>query len=320
MNYTVLRDTDLRLSEICLGTPEYGSSLGRAESFALLDAFLELGGNFLDTAHIYADWQCATKGMSELTLGAWVAERKCRDRVIVGTKGGSYTAECPIPRLAPEQIRGDLLLGLARLRFDQVDLYWLHRDDPLRPVGEMLDTLDALRREGLIRWYAASNWSAARLREAAHYAAQKGIAPFAASQIQWSLAKMNPAAIQDPTMLEMDDSAWRYHRESGLAQVPYSSQARGFFSGAYAPGRLDSGHASVRQAFGSEVNWGRLARAQALAREFGRTPNQVALAYLLSQPFPCFPIVGARRVDQLKDSCGAAGLRLTPEQVRYLEG
>lgn len=318
MNYALLRGTDLRVSRICLGTPEYGSSISRQDSFTLMDSFLDLGGNFLDTAHIYANWQCETKGMSELTIGAWVAERKCRDKVIVGTKGGSYTNECPIPRLAPEQITGDLKLGLARLRFDYVDLYWLHRDDPRRPVGEMMDTLDVLRKQGLIRWYAASNWSAARLQDAAQYAAQKGIQPFAASQIQWSLADLNPAGVLDPTMLEMDEETLRYHLASGLPQVPFTSQARGFFSGAYFSDRPESGKASVREAYGSDLNWGRLARATELSRELHCTPNQIALAYLMSQPFACFPIVGGRRVDQLKDSCAAAAVHLTPGQVEFL--
>jgi aryl-alcohol dehydrogenase-like predicted oxidoreductase len=318
MDFAVMRDTDLRLSRICLGTPEYGSSISRLDSFDLMDSYVEMGGNFLDTAHIYADWQCETPGMSELTLGAWVAERKCREQIVIGTKGGSCTPACPIPRLAPEQITGDLKLGLARLRFDYVDLYWLHRDDPTRPVSELMDTLDGLRKQGLIRWYAASNWSAARLREAAQYAARKGIPSFVASQIQWSLAKMNPAAVWDQTMLEMDEETLRFHIETGLPQVPFTSQARGFFSGAYFEDRPETGKPAVREAYGSELNWGRLARARALSRELGCTPNQMALAYLMSQPFQCFPIVGARRVEQLKDSCGAADLRLTPEQVRIL--
>jgi len=320
MNYAILRDTDLRLSRICLGTPEYGSSINRQDSFGLMDTFLELGGNFLDTAHIYANWQCETKGMSELTIGAWVAERKCRDRVIVGTKGGSYTAECPIPRLAPEQIIGDLKLGLARLRFDYVDFYWLHRDDSTRPVGEMMDTLDGLRKQGLIRWYGASNWSAARMREAAEYAIRKGIPPFAASQIQWSLAQMKPEAVVDRTMLEMDGETLRFHIESGMPQVPFTSQARGFFSGAYVKDRPESGRPSVREAYGSELNWGRLERALKLSREFACTPNQIALAYLMSQPFQCFPIVGGRSAAQLKDSCAADAIHLTPDQVRFLQG
>jgi aryl-alcohol dehydrogenase-like predicted oxidoreductase len=187
-------------------------------------------------------------------------------------------------------------------------------------VDEMMDALDGLRKQGLIRWYGASNWSAVRMREAAEYAVRKGIPTFAASQIQWSLAKMKTEAVFDPTMLEMDPETLRFHIESGMPQVPFTSQARGFFNGAYSKENPESGKPSVRVAYGSDLNWGRLARAMELSRDIGGTPNQIALAYLMSQPFQCFPIVGGRSAAQLKDSCAATALHLTSDQIRFLQG
>ena len=131
---------------------------------------------------------------------------------------------------------------------------------------------------------------------------------------------MNPAAVFDPTMLEMDPETQRFHRESGMPQVPFSSQARGFFNGAYSKENPESGKPSVREAYGSELNWGRLERAMKLAQKIGCTSNQIALAYLMSQPFQCFPIVGGRSAAQLKDSCAAAAIHLSPDQVRFLQG
>ena len=320
MQSSVLPQTDLRVSQLCLGTADLGSSVNRADAFRLLDAFLDRGGNFLDTAHIYADWQCDILGMSEKTIGAWLASRACRDRISIATKGGHPPLGLPVPRLAPELIGLDLQESLRRLGIDQIDLYWLHRDDPARPVAQILDTLETARQAGRIRWYAASNWSVARLQAAAEYATRQRIPGFVASQIQWSLAKVTPACVGDPTMVEMDATIWRYHRETSLPVLAYSSQANGFFSGKYRRDEPASGRPAVRQRYNSELNWGRLERAGKLARELGCHPNQIALAYLLSQPFPTFPIVGCHTPEQLRDSCAAAEISLTPAQVDYLAG
>ena len=126
---------------------------------------------------------------------------------------------------------------------------------------------------------------------------------------------MNPDAISDQTLQHMDENALVYHLETGMPVVPFSPQARGFFSGRYVRDQPESGKSDVRNAYGSEENWGRLERACALAREWGATPNQIALAYLMGFSFQCFPIVGARNPQQLADSCGAAAIVLTPRQM-----
>jgi len=319
MEHVTMTGTDLCPSRICLGAVDFGTDICREDAFALMDAFLEAGGNFVDTAHVYADWLSDIKGMSERTIGEWMASRGCREQVIVGTKGGHMTAECPLPRLSPEQIHQDLTESLRRLQTEQIDLYWLHRDDPSLPVGQILDTLESERKAGLIRWYAASNWSTSRLREAAEYAQSRHIPGMAASQIRWSLADVNPDSISDRTMVEMDEQGWEFHRQTGLSVVPFSSQACGFFSGKYSQDRPDSGRPDVRKLYGTELNWRRLERVQELAAHTGYTPNQIALTYLMAQPFPVFPIVGARSIAQLNDSCDAVSIHLTSDQVDYLK-
>lgn len=310
---------NLRTSQICLGTASFGSSISKDDSFLLMDTFIDAGGNFLDTAHIYADWKCEIKGMSERTIGEWMSSRKNRDKVVVATKGGHADMPSIIPRLAPEQINKDLKESLQRLQIEQVDLYWLHRDDPKIPVSQILDTLESLRKEGFIRNYAASNWTVSRLREADAYAKKKQIPGMAASQIEWSLVKTTPEGMIDPTMVIMNEEIYKYHLQTKMPVVPYTSQASGFFGGKYSREHPETGYPEIRKKYDTESNWQRLERAIKLADELKCNANQIALAYLIAQPFPVFPIVGSQNVGQLLDSCGAVEIHLTAEQVRYLE-
>lgn len=320
METVLIPGTDLRVSRICLGTGGLGTTVDRDASFRLLDTYLELGGCFIDTAHVYGNWASPVPGMSERTIGAWLAERDCRDRIVLATKGGHpHIDRMDVPRLSRDEIMSDLFESLDRLRVEYIDLYWLHRDDPSRPVGEIVDTLAYAQARGLINWYGVSNWSVARIREAREYAASHGIQDIVASQVGWSLADRVRETLGDPTLVFVDDDIRRYHEDTGFPLMAYSSQANGFFSGRYRRGAPVDPSDGVLRAYGTEANFARLERAFELAQKLGCSANQVALAYLIAQPFPVFPIVYCRTLDQLRDSCGAAEVRLTPEQVRYLE-
>src|SRR5579862_172666 len=152
--------TDLSVSSLCLGTGSYGTAISREDAFAMLDRFVELGGSFLDTANIYGNWvKDVERSISEKVIGAWMEERGCRSKVVVGTKGAHFDLATPaISRVSPAEIMKDLDESLASLRTDCIDLYWLHRDDPTRPVVEIIDVLDSAQSAGKIHWYGASNW------------------------------------------------------------------------------------------------------------------------------------------------------------------
>jgi aryl-alcohol dehydrogenase-like predicted oxidoreductase len=312
--------TDLVVSAICLGTGDMGSSLSQEDSFRLLDAFAARGGNFLDSALIYADWLPVERSASEKTIGRWLKQRGNRDRIVVGTKGAHPDlAAMHIPRLSPGEIQSDLERSLRNLQTEPIDLYWLHRDDPGRPAGEIVETLNAAARAGKIRAFGCSNWRAERIAEAQAYAAQHGLAPFAGDQMLWSLAVPDFQALGDPTLACMDGALWELHQQSGLAAIPYSSQANGLFAKLERGGweRLPE---RLQRVYGSAENVpGRFERARRLAQAHGLTVNQAALAYLLSQPFPTIPIMSTKRLDQLEDSLGAAEVRFSEAEVRFLE-
>jgi aryl-alcohol dehydrogenase-like predicted oxidoreductase len=307
----LLPGTDLRPSVICLGTPLLGSSIPRDEAFRLLDAFVELGGTFLDSAHCYADWLGGERSLSEKTVGAWLRERGIRSSVVLGTKGAHPDLRDMRLRLSPQEITSDLSESLEYLGVDSIDLYWLHRDDPSRPVAEILEVLEEHTKAGRIRCYGCSNWTAARMAEARETAARLGVRGFVASQNMWSLAQPVPEAVSDRTLVTMGDAEVAFQRRHGMAAVPFSSQAGGLFP------KMERG-IEPPAVYRSAENRARFERAMVLARRHARSVNDVALAYLTSQDFPVFPIVGCRTIEQLRTSMGAASFRLDPSEVGYL--
>lgn len=320
MDYRPLSGTPLVPSVICCGTSPFGSTVAASEAFALLDRFLDLGGNFVDTAKVYADWLPGERSVSEKTIGRWMKERGHRSRVVLATKGAHPDLQTMrTPRLSPQDIREDLEQSLRNLQTDYIDLYWLHRDDPGRDVGEIMEVLNEQLRLGRIRAFGCSNWRSGRIAEAAAYAASKGLHGFAASQPGWSLAEYREPA--DSTMAYLEAEERMYHERTGMPVVPYNSQASGLFSGRYRPEELRERTEANRKVWKlcSETNLGRLKRVALTAERTGKTGSQVALAYLLSQPFPVFPVIGSRTAAQLEDSCAAGDIRLDAETIRYLE-
>ena len=286
--------------------------------FALLDAYAEAGGNFLDTARVYAAWLPGQGGVSERTIGAWLRARGVRDRMIVATKGAHpELATINVDRMSPEEIGADLAESLEALGVETVDLYWLHRDAPSVPVGEIVDALNAHVAAGRIRALGASNWRPERIEAANAYAHERGLIGFSASQIAYSLAVQGDDDAQRTLAMNAPTHAW--HARTGLPVVAYTSQAQGFFGGKYGRGKGDPKSTAMRL-FYNEENLGRLERAQAIAARHGWSANDVALAYLLSQPFSVFPITGCRTVEQVRASAAVSAFTLTPAEIAFLEG
>jgi aryl-alcohol dehydrogenase-like predicted oxidoreductase len=302
-----------------LGSTHIGSGIDEDTAFRLFDAYLEQGGNFIDTAHVYGDWVPGKQGISEKTIGRWSQLRKNRRQLILATKGAHPDlSTMHVARLARADILHDLNGSLENLQTDLIDLYWLHRDDAQRPVEDILETLNDQVKAGKIRYFGCSNWRTARIQAAQAYAAAHGLYGFVGNQMMWSLALADPEGIQDKTMAVMDEEMKRYHLETGLAATPYSSQGNGLFQ-RMEQGTLAHMDPDIRGMYQVEANRGRFERVKRLAADSGLSVTQVVLGYLLSQPFTSVPIVGCRTVEQLRDSLTAADVRLDADQVRYLE-
>jgi aryl-alcohol dehydrogenase-like predicted oxidoreductase len=302
--------TDLRVSGLCYGTAQWGHEVAGRQLDRLLDAFRDAGGNFLDTAHCYACWTPEGAGVSERAIADYLRRHGGEQELVVATKGGhpSFPGYRTVDHyMSAERVAADIDDSLARLERDTIDLYLLHRDDPRMEVAEIVENMNGEVRRGRIRYFGASNWSAARIAQANAYAASHGLHGFCISEPQWSLAHRHSTG--DPTLrfLDQDDHAW--HCRSQVPVMPYASTAGGYFA---------TGGQSRADQYDNEVSRGRLERAQKLAVELGCTPNQVALAYLKQQPFPVVPIIGTKNRRHLADAIGALAVSLTAAQVEWL--
>ncbi len=324
MLYTSIPNTFLKPSVLSLGVAEHGSSISVEESWKMLDAYAEAGGNMADTAHVYAAWLPEGKGQSERTLGQWIRSRQAQT-FLVATKGGHPDlATMDISRLSPDDIARDIDQSLERLQLDSIDLLYLHRDDPQIPVNEIMDALNTHVASGRVRALGASNWSSARIAQANEYASKRDLTGFCISQIGWSLAQVNPDVRGAGLTIQMDDELLAWHRQSGFPIAAYSSQANGFFAYPLPDSQQDSKNwtdkqKSLAHSYLNPRNSARHDCASRMSTHVGRTPNEIALAYIWSQSFPSIAIIGPRRLEPLQDSLRAGALRLSPDAVAQLE-
>jgi aryl-alcohol dehydrogenase-like predicted oxidoreductase len=318
MQYKRIPHTHLSPSTICLGTALFGTDVDDVTSFGILDTFFEHGGTFLDTAHAYGEWVPNGIGQSERVIGRWLKERGVREQVVLATKGGQpYEATPHLSRLNHDELVSDLDHSLQCLQVDTIDLYWLHRDDPTLPVAAILETLNQQVARGKIRYFGCSNWRTNRIREALQYAAHHAIAGFVGNQLMWSFATPNPHGIEDTSLVFMDTQMLEFHRETNLAVLAYTPQARGFFSKLSTDATTLSER--LRKTYDTTENRKRLQRLQSVSDELSLSIPTLLLAYLTNQPFPTFPISGNTSMQQLLENIQAGDVVLRADTMRYLE-
>ena len=271
---------------------------------AMFDAFYAAGGNCFDTAFIYAG------GLNERMLGQWLHVRGVRADCVVICKG------CHPPSLAPDAIGRQLTVSLERLGLDHCDLYMMHRDDPAVPVGEWVDALNEQAKAGRMVAFGGSNWSPARVQAANDYAAAKGVQGFSLMSDNFSLARMvSPVWAGCVSASDPDSRAWL--TKTQLPLFAWSSQARGFFT-ERAHRDLARNDEEMNRCWAADDNWRRRDRVLELAERRDVLPINVALAYVLAQPFPTFPLIGPRTLAELRTSLPGLGVSLTADEVRWL--
>ncbi|MFS0873600.1 aldo/keto reductase [Paenibacillus xylanilyticus] len=306
MEFITIDGAGKQISRLIKGT-DYFVHDAYEKAAANMDAFLAIGGNTVDTAHIYCG------GQSEEVLGRYMQERGNRDQVVILTKGAHHDMNGP--RVNADAIRSDLLDSLERLQTDHVELYALHRDDPNIPVGVILEALNEHIESGKIGAIGASNWTWQRLEEANTYAADHGLKGFTFSSPNLSLAKANEPFWAGCVSADAETLAW--HERTKLPLLSWSSQARGFFTGRFTPEVRDN--ADLVRVFYSDGNWERLHRAEQLAELKKTSPIQIALAYVLNQPFPTCALIGAQNQAELLSCDEGSRITLTRKELDWLD-
>ncbi|MFG2224409.1 aldo/keto reductase [Streptomyces sp. NPDC048644] len=298
----------LSVSPLSLGGNVFGWTADEAESFAVLDAYVAGGGNFIDTADAYSFWVEGNKGgESETVIGNWLAARGNRADVVIATKVG---AQPGLKGLSTATIKKAVDGSLSRLRTDYIDLYYTHYDDESVEVAEFLTALDDLVKAGKVREIAASNISAPRLEESLACSDREGLARYVALQPHYNLVS------RDTYEGELADVAARH----GLAAVPYYALASGFLTGKYRPGTdIDSARSAKAAQYLATDRGPRVLQAlDTVAAAHDAEIATVALAWLAARPTVAAPIASARTVAQLPSLLASLDLTLTDAELTLL--
>jgi aryl-alcohol dehydrogenase-like predicted oxidoreductase len=306
---TNLGSTDLDVFPLCLGGNVFGWTADKDESFAVLDAFTAAGGNFVDSADVYAAWVPGNSGgESEVIIGEWLAERGNRDDVVVATKGSRLA---PNKGLSARAVHGAAEASLRRLGVDHIDLYYAHYDDPETPVEETVTALDELVKTGKVRYVAISNTSASRIAESLAFADREGLARYVAIQPQYNL-------VERP---EFEGELSGLARREHLSTVPYYALARGFLTGKYRPGgpEVDSPRSGGASKYLDDRGIRVLGALDEISQAHDTTPAAVALAWLASKPTVDAPLASARNTAQLAELLPMADLKLTDAELTALD-
>lgn len=300
--------TDLTVSRLCLGGNVFGWSADARQSFAVLDAFVEAGGTFIDTADSYSAWVPGNVGgESEAIIGDWMAARGNRDGLVIATKVSKRPGAAG---LSPANIRACVDACLARLRTDRLDICYAHADDPEVPIPDVLATFDELIAAGKVRYAGASNFAPARLAESLRVAREQGLAGYALIQDEYHLMSRT----------EYEQGLRPVVQEFGISNLPYYGLARGFLTGKYAAGvAVDSVRAPGASAYIGERGDRVLAALGAIAQDRAVSMGAIALAWLAQQPTVSTPIASARTPEQLQQLLPCGDVELTAQEQASLD-
>ena len=302
-----LRNSDLDVFPLALGTNPFGWTANEPASFAVLDAYAAAGGNFLDTADSYSAWVPGNQGgESETIIGRWMRRRANRDDMVIATKVSQHP---DYQGLARATIRGAIEASLERLGVEVVDLYYAHFDDPTTPLEETVRALSELVDEGKVRYLGVSNYSTERLEEWARITRSGGFHRPIALQQMYSLVERGVERTTIPIA-----------RREGLSFLPYYALAHGFLTGKYSSGdRVDSPRVEAASAYLTGQGRRIIATMEEVAGAHGVSPASVALAWVAARPGVGVPLASARNPEQLEDLIESVGLTLTEDQMTALD-
>lgn len=317
MNYLHMGKTGLKVSQLCMGTMQFGWTADKATSFAVLDAAFEAGITFIDTADVYSRWvEGNPGGVAESIVGEWLGQSAGRrHQMVLATKVRGRMGEGPNDEgLSRLHIMRAVEESLRRLQTDVIDLYQLHSPDPETPIDETLSALDDLVHQGKVRYIGCSNFKSWQLMQALWTSDRGGLVSFDCLQPHYNLLHR----------LEYEAELQAVCREYGLGVIPYSPLAGGFLTGKYKRGEAappdsrGAGSSRMARIMAEDRSWDVLQAMAGIAERAGGTVSQVALAWSMRQPGITSPIIGPRSLDQLSDNLAACELDLSAGELETL--
>jgi aryl-alcohol dehydrogenase-like predicted oxidoreductase len=314
MEYRYLGRTGLKVSELCLGSMQFGWTADEPQSYQILETAFEAGINFIDTADIYSTWvEGNPGGVAETIIGNWLKRSGIpRDQITIATKVRGRMGDGPNDEgLSRAHIMNAVEDSLRRLNTEYIDLYQTHWYDENTPIEETLYALDDLIHQGKVRYIGCSNYPAWRLTESLCKAERNRLARFDSIQPHYNLVHRS----------EFERELSDVCRIFGIGVIPYSPLAGGFLTGKYHKGTTTEGARSKgAQRYFNDQNWTLLEKIGVLGqKKGGYSVSQIALAWLLSNHVITSPIIGPRSLEQLEDNLGSVGVRLSAEEKDTLD-
>jgi aryl-alcohol dehydrogenase-like predicted oxidoreductase len=308
MKSVALGNSGTSVSSICLGAMFFGSKTDRSMSHSLLDCYIDAGGSFIDTANIYAWWVPGfSGGESETLLGEWMRLRKNRSRLFLASKVGFGYGSVKVG-LTASLIKSECEKSLRRLGVDTIDLYFAHVDDRATPQEETIEALHRLVTEGKVRFLGASNFLAWRLSEAEGICRAHSWAGYCCVQQRYTYLRPGPGTTFGAQIAANDDLL-DYCQARGMSLLAYSPLLGGVYS------RSDR---SVPDQYRGADTEARMARLRTVARDLGKTENQVVLAWLMQSRPAAIPLAAGSTVEQLREDLEAGEIKLSPDQLALL--
>lgn len=307
IEFKIANNEPILVSNILMGSGDFLRIENMDIAERVLDRYIELGGNTFDTARHYRH--------SEKALGFWMEKKGNRQRVNIQTKCGHPIREEPnAPRVTAVAIEEDLRTSLEFLKTDHVEFLGLHRDDPLIPVGPIMEALHKEVVSGRTKAIGVSNWELSRIKEAQIYCKENKLTPLTFNSPNLSLATINKPRWENCVTANAEMKNW--HEQTQLPLIAWSSQAEGFFASRFSPNDLSN--EEIVDVYYNDDNWEKLNRVNQLAREKNCLPIQISLAYVLNQPFPICAVIGSETIEELETSIMASEIVLSKKEMNWL--
>lgn len=309
----------MKLSKIGMGTGRFGTKIELESSFEMLDIFIKYGGNVIDTARNYYEWVENGRGKSEETIGKWIIKNNIREKVYLSTKGGvRNNGKQFYINLSQENLLDEIKRSKDALQTDRIDIYLLHRDEPERPVEDIIETMQIIAENANVKKLGVCNWDIKRIIKANEYAKKHQFKELEIIQTYWSLAEYTKEMWNDSTTTHMDEETYAYIKKHKLMAMAFTSQAKGFFQKAVKYG-IDSIDEFLKQRVVTESNLNKLDYISAYCKTQQVSPTAVVNGYITSNEVDAIALVSCTKVEQLIDILENCDYTLEQNVIQKIE-